>query len=314
MKLKALSKYDNDNDTRFGDCILLYNSTELIVYDCGHVRHADEVKSFLEKNRLVNRVKIVISHNDSDHINGISDLMDYLHQKGYQVTLFTSLYLKNTKEIMDILDDERRKPNATREHILEIFDNICTLVQKAEEYGFSVRNAELNTSVSGGTIVGPTVEEFAGVVAAAIESDSAGTKIDGETVMNAASVQLKMKLDDARTILLCGDATPEYLHNLSTYDIIQLPHHGKLNSAKQIFAKLDDPYFKTYFVSDNTGSGATSGGSDELVTYMKQENLDPAKNTKDGVVNIPENGLGYNGCATSKSGGVRLGGMDCRKW
>lgn len=34
MKLKALSHYDEDTDTRFGDCILLYDSSTLIVYDC----------------------------------------------------------------------------------------------------------------------------------------------------------------------------------------------------------------------------------------------------------------------------------------
>ena len=312
MKFEALSNYDNDMDTRFGDCILLYNSTELTVYDCGHERHAEEIKLFLEKNRLINCVNIVISHNDSDHTNGVANLMEYLYKKGYSVTLYTSLYLKNTKEIMDILDDGRRTPKATREHILEIFNNICELVQKAEEYGFATENAEVNISVSSGIIVGPTVDEFAGVVAAAIEAENAGTKIDGETVMNAASVQLKMKLDNAETILLCGDATPDYLHNLLAYDIIQLPHHGKLDNAKRIFEKLDDPYAKTYFVSDNTGSGATSGGSDKLIEYMKQENYDPAKNTKNGVVQIPEQGLGYNSSSIRKPGGVRLGGMDCK--
>lgn len=132
MKFEALSNYDNDMDTRFGDCILLYNSTELTVYDCGHERHAEEIKLFLEKNRLINCVNIVISHNDSDHTNGVANLMEYLYEKGYSVTLYTSLYLKNTKEIMDILDDGRRTPKATREHILEIFNNICELVQKAE--------------------------------------------------------------------------------------------------------------------------------------------------------------------------------------
>ena len=48
MKLKALSHYDNDMDTRFGDCILLYGETSLVVYDCGHSRHAQEVEAFLE--------------------------------------------------------------------------------------------------------------------------------------------------------------------------------------------------------------------------------------------------------------------------
>ena len=58
-----------------------------------------------------------------------------------------------------------------------------------------------------GSIVGPTEDEFAEVVAQAIE-DAKTTKIDGETVMNAASVQLKYKLDNAEIVLLCGDASP----------------------------------------------------------------------------------------------------------
>lgn len=46
MKLKALSHYAGDTDTRFGDCILLYDATTLIVYDCGNERHAEEVEKF----------------------------------------------------------------------------------------------------------------------------------------------------------------------------------------------------------------------------------------------------------------------------
>lgn len=52
MKLKALSKYDGDVDTRYGDCIMLYDDTSLIVYDCGHSRHAEEVEDFYDKNLL----------------------------------------------------------------------------------------------------------------------------------------------------------------------------------------------------------------------------------------------------------------------
>lgn len=207
MKLQALSHYDDDMDTRYGDCIMLLDDTSLIVYDCGHQRHADEVEAYLEKHLVIKDVHIVISHNDSDHINGISALMEYLYENNYTVTLYTSLYLKATKEIMDILDDNRRKENTTREHILELFNNIKDIVEKAEEYEFTVKNAEVDTKVSTGKIVGPTVDEFAAVVAEAIEKQSAGAKIDDETVMNAASVQLNIKIDDASEVLLCGDAS-----------------------------------------------------------------------------------------------------------
>ena len=49
----------------------------------------------------------MISHNDSDHTNGILDLMEYLYEHGYTVTVYSALYLKNTKEILDILDDKK---------------------------------------------------------------------------------------------------------------------------------------------------------------------------------------------------------------
>lgn len=45
MKLKALSNYDGDKSTRFGDCILIYDLTSMIVYDCGHGKHAEYVES-----------------------------------------------------------------------------------------------------------------------------------------------------------------------------------------------------------------------------------------------------------------------------
>lgn len=71
MKLKALSNYDGDKSTRFGDCILIYDLTSMIVYDCGHGKHAEYVESFLQKNATITSVSIVVSHNDSDHTNGV---------------------------------------------------------------------------------------------------------------------------------------------------------------------------------------------------------------------------------------------------
>ena len=194
----------------------------------------------------------------------------------------------------------------------EVFSNV-DLTQEdmdytvATGYGrFSVENAEVNTKIFSGTIVGPTVEEFTKVVAAAVESGEASTKIDGETVMNAASIQLKIKLETADLILLCGDATPEYLHNLDIYNIIQLPHHGKLESAKKIFEALEDSHSKEYLISDNTGSGETSGGSDDTVEYMKDERYSPALSTKNKIVDIPSSVA----TAIRETRRVKLGEMD----
>ena len=310
MKLKALSYYDGDKDTRYGDCILLYDNHTLIIYNCGHTLHTKEI-DFLKTNSLISQVHIVISHNDSDHTDGIVELLEYLYnERRHIVTVYSSLYLKSARKVLNLLDDERRTLPATKKHILETFDKIKVIVEKAQKFGFNVKDAAVGTKVSMGTIIGPTEDEFVEVVAQAIEDGKVG-KIEGETVMNAASVQLKCALEgENQMLLLCGDASPSYLHNLDSYEIIQLPHHGQLDDAKRIFEELKDSYSKIYLVSDNTGSGATSGGSDKLVEYMQEEYYSPALNTKNGIVNIPKKVFGN--ISISKPQGVKLGEMDCK--
>jgi len=318
MRVKALSNYDGDVDTRFGDCILLYddNSTSLTVYDCGHTKHADEVKSFLNNKPLISSVHIVVSHNDSDHTGGVCNLLDWLYsQRKHTVSVYSHQYLIHVDTILDKIDDGRRKRDRLKEALLEEFDNIKTIIETAQTYGFSTVEALEGTSFDNCTIVGPTVDEFTDVAAKAVDNrvdNNIGEGHAEETVMNAASVQLKCKLDTAETIMLCGDASPSYLHNLDGYEIIQLPHHGQLADAQAVFDKLKNSYGKAYFVSDNTGSGITSGGSENLVQFMKDELYSPAKNTKNGVVYIPQSasGGGMVNTPSSRPQGVRLGEMD----
>lgn len=303
MKLKALSHYNGDMNTRFGDCIMISNSTQLIVYDCGHKKHAEAVEDFLRNNTSVKEVYIVVSHNDSDHTDGIIPLMDYLVSEGYETTVYTSLYLKHASEIENLLDDGRRNKKSICNHILEIFKNIAEIVEKAQEYGFSVKDANKGVTLATAEIVGPLEDEFVEVVATAIEEDGTGT-INGETVMNAASVQLKFRLDNQNIVLLCGDAAPQYLNNLDSYDIIQFPHHGQYQDGVEILDCLGDAsYSKKYLISDNTGSGKNSGGSVELVDYMKEENYEAAFNTLNGEISLPVKSTS----SLTSSKGVRLG-------
>ena len=62
-------------------------------------------------------------------------------------------------------------------------------------------------------------------------------------------------------------------------------------------------------ITDNTGSGYNSGGSDKLVKKMKQEKFTPAYNTKEGVVELPKEkkSSGF----VNNTAGVRLGDLDC---
>ena len=304
MKLKALSHYDNDLDTKFGDCILLHDNGNLIVFDCGHSKHEEAVADFLEKNPAIITVSIVVSHNDSDHTNGILPLLDYLYENRnkYTVCVYSSLYLKDVDAILEMLDDKSQTREDVKQQILETFDKIKEIVEKAQENNFTVVNAEVNASVATGlaTIVGPTVDEFAAVVAQAIEDDTV-TQIEGETVMNAASVQMRCDLDSSNSVLLCGDASPSFLHDLDDYDIIQLLHHGQYDNAIAIFDVLSNAGSKLFLVSDNTGSAKTSGGSDKLMKSDAKKGK-RIKNTKNGIVALPEASI-YGGGSTT-SGGV----------
>lgn len=292
MKLRALSHYDGDKDTRFGDCILIYDGTSLIVYDCGHTKHAEYVESFLQVNSTITSIHIVVSHNDSDHTNGVCGLLEWLAARSnYSVQVYTHQYLKHVDTILDKIDDGRRNRESLKKALLAEFDNIKEIIETAQEYGYSAVETLKGTTVGTCTLVGPTVDEFTDVAAKAVdkrENDKIGEGHAEETVMNAASVQLKCTLDSGKYILLCGDASPDYLKDLTTYDTIQLPHHGQENDAKAIFKKLGGKsYSKNYLISDNTGSAETSGGSDNLVRYMKSEKYNPAYNTKDEIIDLP---------------------------
>lgn len=312
MKLKALSHYDGDKGTRFGDCILVYDGTSLIVYDCGHTKHAEYVESFLQVHSTITSIHIVVSHNDSDHTNGVCGLLEWFATRSkYSVQVYTHQYLKYVDTILDKVDDGRRNRESLKKSLLAEFDNIKEIIETAQEYGQSAVEALKGTMVGTCTIVGPTVDEFTDVAAKAVdkrENDKIGEGHAEETLMNAASVQLKCTFDNGKSILLCGDASPDYLKNLDAYDTIQLPHHGQEDDARAIFENLGGKaYSKDYLISDNTGSAKTSGGSDDIVKCMKSERYSPAFNTKDNVVDLPV----YSATTHSGSQGrVGLGDLD----
>lgn len=306
MKLKVLSSYHNDTKTRFGDCLMLHDNSQLVVFDCGHIEHAKYVESFLENNLGIKDIYVVVSHNDSDHTDGVLPFLEWLSGTKYNITVVTPLYLKSLDDIHDKLDDSKRKRSKTAEHILEQFDRIAEIVETAKEYGYCIRDAMIGTRFSSFKIVGPRKEEFVEIVAKAIEEDGTGT-IGGETVMNAASVQIEAELDDNGKILLCGDASPEYMHNLNKYDYIQFPHHGQAKDGKIIIEEmLIDPSSKIFVISDNTGSGNNSGGSDELMKVLDEEMI-KYFNTKDGVIDLPTTVM--HGVTSTKERRVRLGGI-----
>lgn len=244
--------YENADTTNYGDCILINTGNELVIYDCGHEVHADAVIKYMNENNF-SQVKFILSHNDSDHFDGLRKLL----AEGKISVIRTTLLLKYVDEILERIDDKRRKREPAKEQLLELYSNIAELSGEPLEDIYECTDA-LCSEVS---IVGPDFDYMLDAVAKRLDGRESD-HIDGETIVNATSIQVKVKIG-SQNLLLCGDCSFASIEDkLHDFDAIQLPHHGKVKQAEQIFEKKSDSIDTVYIVSDNTGN--SNGGSDDL--------------------------------------------------
>lgn len=251
MKTIFLSaKSYQDQSKNYGDCIIIDTGIELVIYDCGSEEHAIRVEQYMQDHDY-EKVKVVLSHNDSDHFEGIT----YLADRSLVSEIYTQLLFKYDKEILNLIDDASRTEPGIIQRIKEICDNINSLS------GQNLKDAFIDTVVADGVcIVGPGKEYTLSAIAKAIDSRE-GDTIDNETILNAISLQVSVEYGSNKNLLLTGDASFAALENqLQNHQAIQLPHHGKLAQAEDIFDRKSNDAI--YFVSDNTGD--SNGGSDEL--------------------------------------------------
>jgi len=251
MKVTFLSaKNYSDPSKNYGDCILVDNGSDLVVYDCGCEEHAQRVLDYMQLHGY-RQVKLVLSHNDADHFDGIP----YLIEHGAVSAVYTLLLLKYKIELLDKIDDGRMTRDSIARRIEEIYANIYSL-------GGSVVLKDIfeDTDVASGiTILGPDKEYALDAVAKRIDNRE-GDTIDKETIVNAVSTQLSVSFGN-RNLLLTGDSSfPAIEEAIKSHDVIQLPHHGKLAQAEAIFAVKSNS--TVYYVSDNTGD--SNGGSSDL--------------------------------------------------
>lgn len=197
--------------------------------------------------------KIVLSHNDSDHFDGIPYLID----QGLITDVYTLLLLKYKDELLDLVNDKRRTRESIAKSIEKIYDNIYSLSGKV-----TLRDIFTDTHVAANVLIpGPDKEYALNAVAKNIDSRESDN-IDKETIVNAVSTQLSIHVSWGKDFLLTGDSSFKAIEeNIETHSIIQLPHHGKLEQAEYIFSVKDNNTI--YYVSDNTGN--SNGGSDDLM-------------------------------------------------
>ena len=273
IKILSSKNYEEENKN-YGDCIVFIDDKQAIIYDCGSEEHAKRAIELLDENSI-DKAIVVLSHNDDDHFKGIP----YLIQEDRVDKLFTILLLKYKKELLDELDDDRRKSDSIARSITELYDNIASLSKKVTLKDVYENEDEFPSQMKR---IGPEFDYMIKAAAKGI-NNCEGDSIDGETITNAASVQIELSLN-SKMILLTGDCTPVAIPEsvkLNTYDFIQLPHHGKPALADEVFERADDNIDITYIVSDNTGN--SNGGSDDLNCTGHK-----VKNTKDGDILLTE--------------------------
>lgn len=258
MNIRILSSktYPENSRINYGDCILIDDNTNhtLIIYDCGHEEHAKQVIKYMDTHNY-SKATFILSHNDSDHFNGLQTLLD----ADKIDKIITTLLLKYVDQILDEIDDNRKTRNSLKNQILDKYDNIAKLS------GYPIKDYyEINPQITSNVkLVGPSFEYMISAVAKHLDTTE-GDTVDQESPYNATSLLVEVAVN-GKKLLLTGDCAFSPIENLVTdYDYIQLPHHGKVKQAEKIFEKNIFKYYVEYYISDNTGN--SNGGSDKLDT------------------------------------------------
>lgn len=272
MRIEVLSSKDYTNvDKNCGDCFIIDNGSEVVVYDCGCEEHAQRVIEYLD-TRNIAKAKIVLSHNDKDHYDGIPKLRE--EQRIEEV--HTTLLLKHVDELLKAIGDGRKTRDSIKAQIKEIYSNIAELSY------CNLNDAVVGNCICDGVkVIGPNKDYMIKAVAKGLDTRE-GDTIDKETIVNATSIQLCVDMGQDK-MLLCGDSSFEAIKDIiGDYGIIQLPHHGKTEQANSIFDARYGNNNVVYIVSDNTGN--SNGGSDNLDTSGHI-----VKNTKTGDIFLEGN-------------------------
>ncbi|MBO5141893.1 MAG: MBL fold metallo-hydrolase [Clostridia bacterium] len=255
MKTYVLSSQECENkEKNNGDCFVLDNGEEVVIFDCGCQEFANWVTNYIQKEGY-SKIKVVLSHNDDDHFKGIPILVE----KGIVSEITTVLLLKYVDELLDIIDDGRKNRESIKKQILDTYDNIKALS------GCGLQDAlEYKEIAKGIKVIGPSKEYILNAAAKGLDTRESDT-IDNSTITNATSIHLEVQIGDKK-LLLTGDSSFESVmeENIKEFKYIQLPHHGNAEIGEKILNANKDKVDTTYIISDNTGN--SNGGSDKIKT------------------------------------------------
>lgn len=280
MKVIILNsnKYD-DKSKNYGDCLIIINNLyEAVVFDCGSDEHAQNAIQVI-KNNNVRKVVCVLSHNDSDHYEGMKYLLSNMNiEKVYSLTA-----LRYVDDLYEVCKHKYSR-DAIKEKILYVYDNIKELSGYIEDIYDDDHNCKVNI-IDGVDVVAPDYSYALTVIEKAINNNEPDS-IDGDSVMNAASVCVEA-ISGNNKLLLTGDSSFENIKNhLHGVNIIQCPHHGREQQAKELFDYYDNHNEEPkYIISDNTGNG--NGGVD-LRLFQKRDRVCTREKCENIEIDIDE--------------------------
>lgn len=291
MPLYMLSGKDGkDISANYGDCIVVINNGKAVIFDCGSEYLAQRAVSILSHHNI-KKATAILSHNDDDHYKGFP----YLINNGYVDCLFTIDARKYRHIIEKRINDDRRNPDSILRAIEDVYDNITEAARKAIIKDIYDHYKSLPDFV---TLIGPSRNYFIDAVSKRIDNRESDN-INKTTIINAASIQLEVRLGNTK-VLLTGDCAVDAIPksvNLRDYDYIQLPHHGNYEMAEEVFDRNKGNYDTVYLISDNTGN--SNGGSSEL--KRKNYKLRKVKTTHGGDITIENNSRTRDSYISGKS-------------
>ncbi|RHQ88933.1 hypothetical protein DWX80_18860 [Ruminococcus sp. AF21-3] len=98
--------YPDSETINYGDCILIKTDTDFVIYDCGHDKHAEVALSFMD-NHNIPTAKVILSHNDSDHFDGIQKLLDSGRITVIKLRFSSNIKMKSSIALMTVEKLER---------------------------------------------------------------------------------------------------------------------------------------------------------------------------------------------------------------
>lgn len=200
--------YKESKEHDFGDCFISDNGNDVVVFDCGSNEHAEKVIEYLENNYGPDKKAIIVlSHNDSDHFNGIPKLIE----ENKVEKVYTILLLKFYEELLEEIDDDRKTKDSIKRQILERYSNIASLGEQGVLQNIYNEDNSFVQICNGIEVVGPSKDYVLEVAGQALDSRQ-GDSIDNETTVNAASVQISIDLGTSK-ILLVGDASTKAIED-----------------------------------------------------------------------------------------------------